>query len=78
MLDTEFKYYLDNQADLIKTYDKKYLIIVGEKLMGVYDSKDAAYFEGTEKYGLGSFLLQYCAPGNMFYTQTFYTQNVTF
>ena len=78
MLEKEFNYYLANQSDLIKKYDKKFIVIVGDELVGVYDSKDVAYFKSKEKFELGTFLLQYCAPGNMFYTQTFYTQNVIF
>ncbi len=78
MLDKEFKYYTDNQSEIVKKYSGKYLIIKDEAVADVYDSKQEAYFEAQEKYGLGNFLLQYCAPGNMFYTQTFHTQNVIF
>jgi hypothetical protein len=78
MLENEFKYYLENQTELVKKYDKKFIVIMNENVVGVYDKKEDAYFESKEKYGLGSFLIQYCAPGTMFYTQNFYTQNVAF
>lgn len=78
MLKTEFQYYLDHQDELVKKYAGKYLIIKDAEVKGVYDSKSDAYFEGQKKYDLGTFLIQFCAPGNMSFTQTYYTQNVAF
>lgn len=78
MLEREFQYYLTNQNELVKQYEGKYLVIQGEAVTDVYDNKDEAYFESEKKYGLGAFLIQYCTRGNMFFTQTFYSQNVAF
>lgn len=78
MLEKDFKYYIDNQADFVKKYSNKYLIIKDQAVVEVFDTKNEAYFEAQKKYELGTFLLQYCAAGNMFYTQTFHTQNVSF
>ncbi len=78
MLDKEFQYYLDNQNELVKKYEGKYLIIKNNAVVDVFDTKDEAYFEGEKKYELGTFLIQYCTRGNVFFTQTFYSQNVVF
>ena len=78
MLDKEFQYYLDHQSELVVKYDGKYLIIKGDSVLDVYDTKDEAYFESEKKYELGTYLIQHCARGNMFFTQTFYSQNVAF
>jgi len=78
MLENEFQYYLDHQDELVKLYNGKFLIIKDKKVVAAYDSKDDAYFEGQKNNELGTFLIQYCSPGNMAYTQTFYSLNVAF
>lgn len=78
MLEQEFKYYLDNQEELVKKYDNKFLVIKDSKVIGSYDTKDDAYFETKKVHELGTFLIQFCSPGNMAYTQTFYSLNVAF
>ena len=78
MLEQEFKYYLENQAELVKKYNEKYLIIKDNTVVESYNTKDEAYFNAKEKYEMGTYLLQYCAPGNMAYNQTFYSLNVAF
>ena len=45
MLDREFKYYLENQDELIEKYNGKYLVIVGEEVKGVYENEESAYVE---------------------------------
>jgi hypothetical protein len=71
MLKKEFQYYLDNQKQLVKDYNGKYLVIIGNEVVGVYDDKISAYELSKEKYELGTFLIQLCTPGNNAYTQTF-------
>ena len=38
MLDNEFKFYLDHQEELLPTYSGKYVMIVGNKVVGAYDT----------------------------------------
>lgn len=66
-----FQFYLDNQNELVKQYDGKYLVIKDNAVVGVYNTEAEAYFESEEKYGLGNFLIQLCTEGNEAYTQTF-------
>ena len=78
MLEKEFKYYLDNQNELVEKYNGRVLVIVNEKVVGDYvDDKDA-YIDSIEKYELGTFLIQKCTPGDEAYTQYFYTPRVVF
>lgn len=77
-LKLEFQYYLDHQSDLVKKYDGKFLVIKDREVKGAYASKAEAYFEGEKQFDLGTFLIQYCSPGNMSFTQSYYTQNVAF
>lgn len=74
MLEKEFKFYLDNQKDLLKEFLNKYIIIKEQKVVASFDSKQEAYDYATEKFELGSFLIQHCLPGDLGHTQTFHSQ----
>lgn len=74
MLDKEFQYYLDNQNELVKKYDGKFLVIKGEDILGVFDDEPTAFFETEKKHEAGSFLIQYCEKGDSSYTQTYHTR----
>jgi len=71
MLEKEFKYYLSHQNELLKTYDKRFLVIIDETVVGDYDSHEQALFDSMKKYEMGKFLIQECTEGNSAYTATF-------
>jgi len=73
MLSTEFKYFLDHQDELVKMYNNRVLVIIGEKVVGDYENFDQAFFQSIKKYEPGTFLLQECTEGEEAYTDTFYT-----
>jgi len=72
MLNTEFKYFLDHQSELVKKYNNRVLVIIGEKVVDDYADYDQAVFQSLKKYDPGSFLLQECTEGEEAYTDTFY------
>lgn len=74
MLKQEFQYYLDHQAELVKKYLNKFLVIKDQKVVAEYDTKQEAYDEASSKYELGTFLIQHCLPGSLSHTQTFHSQ----
>ena len=74
MLEKEFKFYLDNQKDLLKEFLNKYIIIKEQKVVASFDTKQDAYDYATEKFELGTFLIQHCLPGDLGHTQTFHSQ----
>ena len=74
MLDKEFQYYLDNQRDLVKKYNGRYLVIVGEEVVGDYYDYSQALSRSLEKYEMGTFLVQKCSPGDKDYTFTFHSR----
>lgn len=76
MLEKEFKYYIDNQDEFVKEYNGKHIVIVGEQVVGAYDSLSDAYTESQKKYKLGTFLIQLVTPGKSAYTQTFHSRAV--
>ena len=71
MLEREFKYFKDHQEELVKKYSGKYLVIVGEEVVGVHDAEIDAYTEAKKRFKPGTFLIQHCLPGKSSYTQTF-------
>ena len=76
MLEKEFKYFLDNQKDLVEKHLNKHLVIKGKKIIGAYSSHMKAYEKGKKKYSLGNFLIQHCLPGKSATTHTFHSQVV--
>ena len=75
MLEKEFKYFKDHQEELTQKYDNRVLLIVGNSVVGVYDTELDAYL-GAQKQGYekGKFLVQRCAGGKEIYTQTFHSR----
>lgn len=74
MLADEFKYYIENQEELVKSFNGKYIVIKEQKVIGVYDTEIAAYTETQKTHALGTFLIQLCTPGTEAYTQTFHSR----
>lgn len=74
MLEKEFQYYLDNQKSLVEKFHGKFIVIINENVVGVYDTFEAALLESQGKYSIGSFLIQECLPGEENYTQTFHSR----
>lgn len=76
-LEKEFKYYLDNQASILAKYGGKFVVIVGDEVVGAFDTMADAYFDSIKKYEPGTFLVQECTEGEEAYTQSF-TSRVIF
>jgi hypothetical protein len=76
MLEKEFKYYLDHQAELVKKYNGKFLVIKDDKVIGDYSSHAEAYNNAVKTEKLGTFLIQHCVPGTEGFSQTFNSQVV--
>lgn len=76
MLRKEFQYYLEHQAELVPLYEGKYVMIVGEEVVGAYTSAAEACYVGKQKYGAGNFLLQLCTSGESAYTITYHSRAI--
>ncbi len=68
-LSKEFQYYIDNQEELALKHKNKFIVIVGDKVVGVYDNISEAYSKPQEKYELGTFFIQQTGLGTENYTQ---------
>ena len=58
MLEKEFEYFQKKKNIFMKKYKEKVIVIVGEKVVGVYNSRGEAYRDSLKKYELGTFLIQ--------------------
>ncbi len=68
MLEKEFQYYLKNQAELVKLYNGKVIVIVGEKVINAYPDNKSAYMDSIKTFEPGTFLIIRCTPGDENYT----------
>ena len=76
MLEKEFKYYLNNQKELVKKYKGKFIVIKNQMVIGDYGSEMNAYNETLKEHELGTFLIQHCLPGEESHTATFHSRVV--
>ncbi len=74
MLEKEFKYYLDNQDELVKEYKGKFIVIKDQAVIGKYNTELDAYNETLKNHKLGTFLIQHCMPGEESHTSTFHSR----
>jgi hypothetical protein len=75
-LENEFKFYLENQSELVKKYSGKYIVIKNSEIIGVFDSEIEAIEKTSINHELGTFLIQKCESGNESYTQTYHSRVV--
>jgi len=78
MIDELFKWYLDNQSDLVGKYNGKYIVITKDGVQAAFDTEDDGYNYGVETFGRGNFMVQLCTEGKGAYTINFYSYNAAF
>lgn len=74
VLESEFKYYLANQNELVQQYNGKYIVIKNCTVIGSYDSDFEAVEKTSLNHEIGTFLVQKCEPGTESYTQTYHSR----
>ena len=62
LLEAEFQYYLDNQTELAKKYEGKYIVIKNQQVLGAYEDQIEAIQETAKEHEVGTFLVQECDP----------------
>ena len=72
-LQKEFQYYLEHQAEFSEKYLGKFIVIKGQKIIGVFDERLEAYNETSKTHSVGTFLIQQCLPGTQAYTATYHS-----
>lgn len=74
MLEKEFQYYLQHQEELVLKYNNRFIVIVGQRVVGDYDTFADAVSESQKKYSQGTFLVQRCSEGNKDYSFTYHSR----
>ena len=57
-LQQERKFFKANQAEWLKSYPGKFVLIKGDKLIGVFDNDANAVADGLRRFGSESFLVR--------------------
>ena len=73
-LKREFDYYLAHQAELVRQYEGKFIVLKNEQVIGSYDSELQAVRETAKSEALGTFLVQKCEPGQDSVTNVFHSR----
>jgi hypothetical protein len=68
MLKDEYKWFLDNYADLFKKYGDSFLAIKGKTVLGSYRSYAEGVRKTSEKEKIGTFIIQKCNGDESAYT----------
>ncbi len=63
MLDKEFQYYIKHETEFIQQYPNRFIMILNETVVGVYDTEEAAYYDMVEKNITSPVLVQKCTNG---------------
>lgn len=58
MFEKELQYYKTRKEELLKRHANKYLVIKGDRLLGVYDTDIDAYKAGLKEFGNVAFLIK--------------------
>jgi hypothetical protein len=60
MLEKEFQYFLANQKELVKKHEGKFLMILSDEVVGIFENTIEAYKYAKEKL-IDGFLIQRCS-----------------
>jgi hypothetical protein len=64
VLEKEYKYYTQNKRNILKKYDNRYIVIVGNEVIGGYSSQGEALFSAAQKYPVGTFFVHHVTKGD--------------
>lgn len=58
MLEKEYEYYQSHRDELLTKYEGKFIVIVGEAVLGAFDTREEAIIETQKDHKVGTFLVQ--------------------
>ncbi len=71
LLESEFRYYLKHQEELVKEYAGQFIVIKNHEVIGNYDNELDAVKESAKEHKLGTYLVQKCEVGDQKYPPSF-------
>lgn len=77
VFERELKYFIAHQDELVRKHAGKALVLRGEEVVGAYETPLEAYLEAQQRFPVGTFMIQPCAPGPAAYTVTINTLKAT-
>lgn len=66
----DFDFFIENYKDLYKQYGHKFLAIKDKNILGAYDSVPDAIKQLSEKYEIGTYIIQECTGDESAYRTT--------
>ena len=63
MLEKEYQYFLKHKDVLLKEHEGKFIVIIGNEVVGSYSSREEALKEASSKHDVGTFLIQKVSRG---------------
>ncbi|MES2387286.1 MAG: hypothetical protein V4543_04750 [Bacteroidota bacterium] len=70
----DFKYYLENQEELVKKYNSRWLVIKEQQVVADLGNGMDAYDWGRDNLGEETeYIIQLCTPGPAAYTRRLFT-----
>lgn len=69
----EFHYYLEHQADFVKKYDGKVIVLKNHEVLGAYETELDAIAEARKLHEPGTFMVQKVSEGEEDYTVTIHS-----
>lgn len=73
-LKNNYKYYLNHHAEIVEKYLNKFIVIKEQKIVDSYDTFEEAVSKSSEKYELGTYLIQKCTKTIDEDTQIFHSR----
>ncbi len=70
ILRSEFQFYLDHQAEFVRRYDGRVIVLKDHQVIGDYDTEGKAVIATQKEHPLGTFLVQRVSEGTEAYTRT--------
>ena len=75
-LEREYAYFKQHQDELVRKYEGRFIVVVGEAVVADYDDDREAYLQSKAKYGAGKFLIQQCLPADQIQIRRFHSRVV--
>lgn len=65
---SDFKYFIEHYNELYEKYGHKFIVIKNHEILGVHDDLESAINITSEKYPLGTYIVQECNGDESGYT----------
>jgi len=70
-MSTQLDMYTARQAEIVREYNGKIIVVKDGEVLGAYPSKTEAFDAAVKQYSPGGFIVIKCTPGDEEYTRRF-------